>query len=76
MDRFTKELCHWLAKNDLPLGGVKITIEFPNKGSACEAEMCIKRDLEPLRAYFTGDLSGTTIETMNGIGLTLTYRGR
>lgn len=76
MNELTHILRHWLAKNDLLTDGVKITLEFPDKSAACRAEMCIKQEIEPAMAYHVTGGSFGAIETMNGIGLTLTYKGR
>lgn len=69
----TLRLRHWLNKNNIETEGVHLTIEFPNYRTACEAEMAIKREIEPLQAYSVGGAFGR-IETMNGIGLTLKHR--
>jgi hypothetical protein len=74
LNDITARLNHWLKKNDLLTEGVKIMIEFPNKESACRAEMAIKQEIEPMMAYLvTGGKFGA-IETMNGLGLSLTHR--
>jgi hypothetical protein len=74
LNEITHRLNHWLAKNDLPREGVKISIEFPDKDTACRAEACIKREIEPMMAFVvTGGTFGA-IETMNGLGLSITCR--
>lgn len=74
LNDITMRLHHWLKKNDLPVEGVHLTLEFPDKDSACRAEMSIKREIEPMQAYIVTGRSFGKIETMNGLGLTLKYR--
>ena len=76
LNEITVRLGHWLVKNDLPREGVKVTIQFPDKEAAYRAEMAIKREIEPMQAYLVTGGSFGRIETMNGIGLSLTYSER
>ena len=69
MEHVTRALNHWLAKNNIPTNGVKITIEFPERRHAEAAEACIQRDLNGMTLYGTGNFG--RIETMNGLGLSL-----
>lgn len=72
MEQVTRALNHWLAKNNIPADGVKIIIEFPEKRYAHAAEACIKCDTQPWAAHAMGNFGG--VETMNGLGLSLTFR--
>lgn len=74
LNDITRLLSRWLANNNLPSEGVKVSIEFPNKESAFRAENVIKREIEPLMAYHVTGGRFDKIETINGIGLSLNYR--
>jgi len=76
LNDITARIGHWLAKNDLQREGIKVTIQFPDKESAYRAEMAVKREIEPMQAYLVTGGSFGRIETMNGIGLSLTYSQR
>lgn len=72
MEQTMRALSHWLTKNNIPIEGVKIIIEFPEQRHAAAAEMCIRRDLEPMMLYRAPTFG--KMETMNGIGLSLRSR--
>lgn len=69
----TLALAKWLAKHNIPSEGVCIIIEFPNKQNAKIAEMCIKRDLDPAMRYHVRYGPFESIETTNGIRLSIRY---
>lgn len=71
----TKAINNWLARNDLPRDGVTVRIEFPDKASALRAEAVIRREVDEVMKYhIPGAGTFGKIETMNGIGLTLSHR--
>jgi hypothetical protein len=71
MNHVTRAVHNWLMENNLPIEGVRVVIEFPSKESAGRAEMCIKREVEPMMRDYRPGASFGQLETMNGIGLTL-----
>ena len=74
LNHVTRAMHNWLMENNIPLEGVRLIVEFPDKATAGHAEMCIKREIEPMLAcQLTGGTFGK-IETMNGVGLSLTHR--
>lgn len=70
MNEITSRVGRWLAESNIPLKGVKIILEFPDRNSLYRAEMTIKRELTHAMHYRVRPNFGE-IETMNGLGLTL-----
>jgi hypothetical protein len=69
MERVTRALMHWLAKNNIPYDGVRLIVEFPEDRYVHAAQACITRDLQPIMMQYTKPFG--EIETMNGIKLSL-----
>lgn len=74
MNDITRRIGHWLAMNNIESEGVSVTIEFPDKRAAFDAQMAIKREVEPMMAYHATGGGFGEIKTMNGLGLTLRHR--
>lgn len=66
MNALTRLLRNWLLKNDLPVEGVRLVLEFPKREQGAIAKSRIHQEL----AEFQLDGFGR-IETMNGLGLVL-----
>jgi hypothetical protein len=74
LDKVTMLFNYWLSRHDLPREGVRLIVEFPNHEAAFRAEQCIAQELRPHQMTLEAARPFGVVETMNGLGLTLTYR--